>query len=149
FLVVAVAYADAELAGTIDPEQLCRAAVASGAAAVLVDTWNKSSGNLLTSMSLQALTNFRTDVKQHGLLAALAGRLEPKHLALVSAVGPDIVGVRGAACIGGRHGVVSPLLVRQLRHRLSGTSSDFVRNAPSEQALGETPDAPANLSSMG
>jgi uncharacterized protein (UPF0264 family) len=145
--VVAVGYADAELAGSIDPEQLCRAAVASGVAGVLVDTQVKTSGNLLTRMSLSTLTRLVADIQRNGLLAALAGSLESKHLGSVVAARPDIVGVRRAACTGGRDGVVSRLRVRQLRRRL-GITSDFIRNHCPEQVLGETPDGPANLSAL-
>jgi uncharacterized protein (UPF0264 family) len=145
--VVAVGYADAELTGGIDPEQLCRAAVASGVTGVLVDTQVKSSGNLLTRMPLSALTGLVAHVQRNGLLAALAGSLECKHLRLVAAARPDIVGVRRAACTGGRDGVVSCFRVQQLRRRL-GATSDFVRNSIPNHVLGETPDGPANLSSL-
>lgn len=144
-LVVAVGYADAELSGSIDPEQLCRAAVASGVSGVLLDTQVKSSGNLLTRMSLSALTRLVADIQRGGLMAALAGSLEPKHLRLVAATRPDVVGVRRAACSGGRDGLVSRFRVRQLRRRL-GNSSDFIRNGGRKRVLGETPDEPANLS---
>jgi (5-formylfuran-3-yl)methyl phosphate synthase len=146
-LVVAVGYADAELSGSIDPEQLCRAAVVSGVTGVLVDTQVKTHGNLLTRMSLSTLTGLVADIQRNGMLAALAGSLESRHLRLVAAARPDIVGVRRAACIGARDGVVSRLRVQQLRRRL-GAASDFIRNWDPDQVLGETPDGPANLSSL-
>jgi uncharacterized protein (UPF0264 family) len=144
-LVIAVGYADAGLSGSIAPEQLCQAAVASRITGMLLDTQVKSSGNLLTRMSLSALTRLVADIQGGGLMAALAGSLELKHMRLVAAARPDIVGVRRAACSGGRDGLVSQSRVRQLRSRL-GKNSDFVRSGARNQVLGETPDGPANLS---
>ena len=143
--VVAVAYADAELTGSIGPDRLCRAAVDSEVTAVLIDTQLKGSGNLLTRVSLPALTRLVAQARRGGLLAALAGSLDTTDLALVGAAGPDILGFRGAVCTGGRDGVVSRSRVEQLRHAMASFHSDFVRNKD-RRALGETPDGPANLS---
>jgi uncharacterized protein (UPF0264 family) len=127
--VVAVAYADADLTGSLDPEQLCGVAVESRVRGVLIDTQVKSSGNLLTRMSLDKLAQLVATLQKAGLLAAVAGSLEAGHLAPLAGIRPDIVGVRRAACTGGREGIISSIRVRQLRRRV----------------LGETPDAPANL----
>src|SRR5207247_7885882 len=50
-----------------------------------------------------------------GLFAALAGGLSGPDLARARSLGADIVGVRGAACVGGRTGRVSRARVAALR----------------------------------
>jgi len=49
------------------------------------------------------------------LFAALAGGLSGPEFALARALGADVVGVRGAACVGGRLGRVSRTRVALLR----------------------------------
>jgi (5-formylfuran-3-yl)methyl phosphate synthase len=144
--VVAVAYADAELARTIAPEHLCRVAAQAGVSGVLVDTHGKGAGSLLSRMTLTALADFVGALHRDGLLAAVAGSLQAEHLPLVGATRPDIVGVRGAACTGGRDGTVSRLRVARLRRAIDRTSSVSVRPHHPGIPLGETPQPPAKLS---
>jgi uncharacterized protein (UPF0264 family) len=53
-----------------------------------------------------------------GLVAAVAGSLRVESLAPIREIDPDIVGVRGAACTGGRNGMVDPGKVRAIRRTL-------------------------------
>ncbi len=52
-----------------------------------------------------------------GLLAALAGSVKREDLALLTRIGTDIVGVRGAVCEGGDRnaGRIQPRLVAEFR----------------------------------
>src|SRR5207249_701962 len=54
-------------------------------------------------------------VRAAGLFAALAGRLSGADFATARAVGAELVGVRGAACVGGRKGRVSEARVAALQ----------------------------------
>jgi uncharacterized protein (UPF0264 family) len=116
--IVAVAYADAEQAGTAVPKVISRAAAQTGAAGVLLDTHGKVRGNLLSWLEPAALVALIECNRNNGLLAAVAGGLRAKDLGPIAAAGPDIVGFRGAACTGGRLGSVSKSRVRQLRKAL-------------------------------
>jgi (5-formylfuran-3-yl)methyl phosphate synthase len=121
-LIVAVAYADAESAGTPSPDRISEAASRAGAVGLLLDTHRKDGRSLLAWMSLAALTQWVNRARNAGLMTALAGALQLEDLDLIRETGADIVGVRGAACEGGREGRVSAARVRALRKRLMPNS---------------------------
>jgi (5-formylfuran-3-yl)methyl phosphate synthase len=116
--IVAVAYADPERAGTVPPALIPAIAEAAGAAGVLLDTHGKDGRGLLQWLTPGALADWVAISRQAGLLTALAGSLQTRDLALVCRARPDVVGVRGAACRGGRQGRVSEDRVRRLRWSL-------------------------------
>jgi uncharacterized protein (UPF0264 family) len=113
--IVAVAYADAEQAGTVPPALIPPLAQAAGAAGVLLDTHGKGGRGLLEWLPSGALVDWVARARRAGLLAALAGSLRPRDLALVCRAQPDVLGIRGAACSGGRGGQVSEDRVRRFR----------------------------------
>ena len=112
---VLVAYADAERVGSLAPGALVGVAAAAGARGVLLDTADKAGPGLLGWFAHDALAAWVREAHAAGLMAALAGRLSAADVAAVRPVGPDILGVRGAACEGGRTGRVSADRVRALR----------------------------------
>ncbi len=122
-LVIAVAYADAEL-HALGPGAIAALARRAGAGGVLVDTMRKDGGSLLDWFPPAQLRAWIADARHLGLLVALAGRLDRAHLALVRSCGADVVGVRGAACEGGREGQVSTAKVRRLRAAIAGVAED-------------------------
>jgi (5-formylfuran-3-yl)methyl phosphate synthase len=136
--VVAVAYADAERAGTLDPTLMLEIAHRAGAHGVLMDTHTKDGLGLFGCFATGALANWVTAGRRLGLVTALAGELQASDLGAVSQVRPDVIGVRGAACEGGRAGVVSVQRVRGLRQRLGSGS-------PGHPGVGETRDGGAIL----
>ena len=117
--VVAVAYADYVAAGAPAPGTVARLAAAAGAGGVLLDTWGKGGGDLFQHMAEPALHAWIGQVRAAGLLVALAGSLSIEGVRAVAELPADIVGVRGAACIGGRTGVVSEERVAELKVALS------------------------------
>jgi len=116
-IVVAVAYADHVSAGAPVPEVLLRAAMTAGARAFLLDTCGKDGGGLLEWIALERLRALSACARSAGLLLAIAGSLDSAALDRVVGMA-DVVGVRGAACRGGREGSVDAVLVRRLRERL-------------------------------
>jgi uncharacterized protein (UPF0264 family) len=128
--IVAVAYADSAFAGTIPPALVCRAAASASARGMLLDTYLKDRGNLFTWIRPTELSGLIARARWSGLLVAVAGSLTLEHLRAVGAARPDIVGVRGAACSGGREGVISLRKVRQLHDQLRHTSSEFIPGQP-------------------
>jgi uncharacterized protein (UPF0264 family) len=117
-IVVVVAYADAARAATASPDTIGRLAAECGAAGVLLDTQIKDGRGLLSWLDLPALRVWVERAKRAGLLPALAGGLQRDDLGLLSAANPVVVGVRGAACDGGREGGVNARRVRALRERI-------------------------------
>jgi uncharacterized protein (UPF0264 family) len=86
--------------------------------AILVDTHDKHGGGLLDLWPLQTLACFVAEARQAEMLVALAGGLALADLERVLAARPDLIGVRGAACSGGRAGRLDSARVRQLAKRV-------------------------------
>jgi hypothetical protein len=113
--IVAVAYADADSAGSLPPEELIGVAARAGVGGVLLDTAAKEGPGLRERMTSHALASWVAAAHAAGLQVALAGKLTAADLGFVRDAGADIAGVRGAACDGGRLGTVSAGHVRRLR----------------------------------
>ena len=135
--VIAVAYADADRVAAPDPWDLCEAARRGGAAGVLLDTACKNGGTVVDLMPPGELGDWVALAHLHELTAGVAGNLRLDDLEVVAATGADIVGVRGAACDGGRTGTVSAQRVAALVAALRDHDAD-----PS----GETPEPPFGTS---
>jgi uncharacterized protein (UPF0264 family) len=115
---VAVAYADQENAA-LTPWQLIDAACGAGATGILLDTCHKSGPGLLTLLPRPTLHSWIREAARAGLVVAIAGRLSQDEVIQLRDSGADIVGVRGAACVGGRTGRVSAEQVRRLKERFA------------------------------
>ncbi len=99
---IAVAYADAEACEAPSVEAVVEAAVATRCAGMLIDTWNKSRGDLLEQMDVTRLQWVRRRTREAGLLLGLAGRVTVDGLPRVVALKPDVVAIRSAACLEGQ-----------------------------------------------
>jgi len=125
--VVAVAYADHEAAAAPARDLVSRVAADAGAHGVLLDTWRKNRGDLFSHAPLVELGEWGDEAWRLGLLVALAGSLDAGGVRAASSLPADIVGVRGAACAGGREGVVQEQRVRALREALAEGASRPLR----------------------
>ncbi len=124
---VAVAYADWQQAQSVEPRQLLTAARAVRCSVLLVDTFDKRAGNLLQVMDCDELRRLVDAAREAGLKTALAGGLRRGQLAELADVSPDLVGVRSAACAGGRRtNPISAGAIRALKRELAAT---FAANA--------------------
>ncbi len=137
--IIAVACADGE-GGEPAAHRVRRAARRAGAAGVLVDTRGKDGRTLLDWWPAERLREWVRAVRGDGLEVALAGSLGATDLARIAGLGPDVVGVRGAACAGGRAGLVEAARVRQLRAALPRdpemiAAKDQTGGRPRDQAL--------------
>jgi len=112
--LVLVAYADWRRTESLAPARVVAVAADAGAAGVLLDTANKSAP-LFTIASPVSVAAWIAAAHAAGLFAALAGGLAGPEFARVRSLGADVVGVRGAACVGGRTGRVSRTRVATLR----------------------------------
>jgi len=124
--VVAVAYADWHEVGAAAPSTVVAAAAAEGAMGVLVDTVRKDGAGLFRCLGRASLESLVHDARTRSLLVALAGRITVEDLAFAYEAGAEVVGVRGAACDGGRAGCVRESRVRDLvaaRDLLAGGGS--------------------------
>jgi uncharacterized protein (UPF0264 family) len=116
--VVAVAYADHREAASPEPATVVALAERAGVDTVLLDTWTKDGRDLLAWMSPRVLKEWVAHVRAAGLAVAVAGSIREDTIATVMDAQPDIIGVRGAACDGGRAGSVRASRVRRLKSAL-------------------------------
>jgi uncharacterized protein (UPF0264 family) len=128
--VVATAYADADRVASPDPFAVVDAAAAAGATGVLLDTADKHGPGLPGLMSAATLFSWVSAARDARLLVALAGRLTLDDFGFVRDAGADIVGVRGAACDGGRTGRIAAARVHALRLAVSRRSAPAPAPAP-------------------
>jgi uncharacterized protein (UPF0264 family) len=117
--MIAVAYADFERAGSLAPPLISDLASEAGAAGVLLDTQVKDGRGLLDWLSADALADWVSTARESGLITAISGGLQAEDLPLAYEARPDIIGIRGAACTGGRGGRVSQPRVRRFREALA------------------------------
>lgn len=116
--IVAVAYADHAAAAAPDRSVVMRMAIAAGACGILIDTYRKDGRDLFTHVGAPDLCDWIGEAAQAGLFAALAGSLSAAGVRQAVALPAQIVGVRGAACAGGREGQIDVTRVRGLRAAL-------------------------------
>ncbi|WP_437205922.1 (5-formylfuran-3-yl)methyl phosphate synthase [Planctomicrobium sp. SH664] len=116
---IAVVYADYQAAAAPEPEALIRFAIESGCVGVLFDTACKQGPALTGCLTRSELQRHLREIRRAGLLSALAGRLQLADLGPLAELGPDIIGVRSAACYGGaRLGGIDPAAVTKLKQTL-------------------------------
>ena len=119
---VAVIYADWEQAAAPSPDAILDCILSSKLsseieiAAILVDTWSKTSGQLLDAIDVEHLRGLAAAIQQSGRFFAVAGRLTSSMLPGLNSIQPDIVAIRSAACRNeDRTSTVDELAVREFR----------------------------------
>jgi hypothetical protein len=118
---IVAAYADHARAAAPPPLELPEVAAQAAAAGCLLDTAVKDGSTLLDWMAEAELSRFIASCRERGLLCALAGSLQARHLDRLAPLGPDFIGVRGAVCEGNcRQGNVSAARVAALARALLG-----------------------------
>ena len=133
--LVACAYADAALVGSLDPLHLPEAA-APFVTGCLIDTAIKEGRGLFQCLSDAAIALFIQRCHDRGLFSALAGCLRQGDFARAEALGADVIGVRTAACAGGqRSGPVCPEKVKLLKASLAA----LPRTCPASSCTPATP----------
>jgi (5-formylfuran-3-yl)methyl phosphate synthase len=102
--LVVAGFADFAQAGSPAPADLPELAAAVGAQGCLLDTAVKDGRGLFHWLDETELREFVRACRARELFSALAGSLRVDDLARLGPIGPDLVGVRGAACAGDRVG---------------------------------------------
>ena len=109
--IVGVMFADAGA-----DQSLLALMAESGFAGVMLDTAHKQNGHLLDLLDVPALANFVDAAREHGLMAGLAGSLEPPDIPRLLLLAPDILGFRGALCARkDRTAQIDPAAIDQVR----------------------------------
>ena len=116
--LVAVAYADWQVAGAPRPEEVIAAAGGCGCSTLLIDTFDKAGAGLLDQdHGAEAVAGWVAAARTAGLEVALAGRLTLAEIPAVVRLAPNVVALRSAVCFNGlggsaRLGTVQRHLVR-------------------------------------
>ncbi len=135
---VAVAYADWRTCDAPSAESVLHHALQLRCRALLVDTFDKSAGNLLTQTTLEELKSLASQVRSHGLMFVLAGSLDQAAINTVASIDPDYIAVRGAVCRGGREGSVDGKKVQEIKSLLStacDTDADVAHRSSTSGAM--------------
>lgn len=114
---VAVAYADWQRANAPRPERVADIALSNNSfwGALLIDTWKKDGKALLDWLPIDAVERLCRRLHASDVPVALAGSLDPRAIRQLLPLEPDLIAVRGAACVGrDRNARVDRALVRQL-----------------------------------
>ena len=112
--IVPVAYADWQGAESLPVNDVMMLATQLPARLLLIDTWNKQAGRLTDHLSLSELSEVIESAHRYGAQVALAGSLQLEDIQNILPCAPAYIGVRGAACSGGRHGPVELARVKSL-----------------------------------
>ena len=118
--VIAAAYADAAVIGALPPRCLPAVAALAGAHGCLIDTAHKDGRSLFEHLEARDLARFIAECRALGLICGLAGSIAMVHVPRLRELAPDVVGVRGALCAGGRNGRLDPLRLSSFLDALSG-----------------------------
>jgi uncharacterized protein (UPF0264 family) len=99
--VVVAGYADANRVGSVNPLLVAKIASEAGCDVAMLDTAIKDGKTLLDFLSPKQVKSFVDEAHGLGLKTALAGSLKIENLPQLCALGVDVIGIRGAACVGG------------------------------------------------
>ncbi len=116
---IAVVYADFADALSPPPEEIVAAAIETGCAGVLFDTFIKRGRTLLDELPASRLRSLLKTLRGAGQLTALAGSLRVADLPAVVDLAPDVIAVRRAVCGGAnRTGAISSAAIAEFRSGL-------------------------------
>jgi uncharacterized protein (UPF0264 family) len=123
---VGVIYADWAAVGAPSPEQTLAVTARRGAKAALVDTFDKSRGGLFAHLAAGELERLLRTARSLGMLTVVGGSLNVETLPAALRASPDVIAVRGAACLSGRDSAIDEASVRRLKRLSRG----FVKAPP-------------------
>lgn len=115
---VAVAYADSAAAVSPEPAEVLERGHELGCRAFLIDTFRKDGRSLFAYRTNSAVGELIQAARKRGMLAVLAGSLRIDDLQRVLDLAPDFIAIRGAACVGPRHGRLDPQRIAEWLDRL-------------------------------
>jgi (5-formylfuran-3-yl)methyl phosphate synthase len=98
--VVAAGYADYRRFGGLDPQAIVQVGHYTKTDLVMLDTSFKDGKTLFDNMSTQEIADFVSSAHAASLEVALAGSVKQEHIPILVEVRADVVGIRGAVCVG-------------------------------------------------
>ena len=105
--LVGVIYADHQSANSPTANCIVDTLLAIGCRTFLIDTFDKSQGNLLHHLNCEFLKNLNYHIEQQGGVLVLAGSINATILTDILQTGAQYIGIRGAVCAGDRKNQLS------------------------------------------
>ena len=99
---VGVAYLDHERCNCPLPEEILEFVGDRRDGVLLLDTFDKKSGNVLSLLGVHGLTNLLFSARRQNVMTVVAGSVTQQDISILFSLAPDFIGVRGAVCISGR-----------------------------------------------
>ena len=128
--VVVAGYADAQRIDSVNPKFIPKIAQASGCDIAMVDTAVKDGKTLFDYLNNDQIKTFIDETHGYGLQVALAGSLKREHIMPLCSLGPDIIGLRGAACTDGNR------LTGRIKREAVQELAQLVKNAQTQNSTG-------------
>jgi len=133
--LIGVLFADREPDVDALPALLARLSAAGFAGATL-DTADKHAGRLIDRVDIPALAGFVAACRANGLMAGLAGSLEPPDVPRLLPLAPDMLGFRRALCAGGdRTAPLDAAAFRLVRELIPASSPSDASDSAGEARL--------------
>lgn len=111
----------------------------------MLDTVGKAQGALPQIMGEDRIRAFLSIARSYGLAAGLAGSLRLSDITPLSALGPDILGFRGALCEGGRTGAIDEARVAAVRREIDRVAGESREKSSPEAMRGQTANNKMNV----
>ncbi len=105
--LVGVIYADHQTAQSPPADCIIDTLMTIGCRTFLIDTYDKSKGNVLHHLSRAAIANLNNRIEQQDGTLVLAGSITSIILADILQTGAKYIGIRGAVCEGDRQNQLS------------------------------------------
>ena len=96
--------------------------IGTGVRGLMLDTADKTTGNLLAKLSIEAIREFVRTVKSEHLLCGLAGSLKLDDIEQLLPLRSDYLGFRGALCTDSRTGTLSGQRVRAVKSAMAANA---------------------------
>lgn len=122
--LAAAAYWDWQAAGSPEPDAILKVTIKAGCRGLVLDTWDKTGRSSLSLGPIERIATLVASATRQGVQVVLAGRLTAEGFPAAIACRPRLIGIRGAACDGGRAGRIAEDRVRSLAQRLAGCRSN-------------------------
>lgn len=116
---VAVAYSDSARAASPELIDVVAAAIETGCAGLLIDTWTKDGRTLLDGVDATTIQRVGNELHDAGLFFAIAGQLNVELLPRLRNLPADILAIRSAGCAKNQRTLeIDQSLVAQFRHEM-------------------------------
>ena len=125
---VVVAYADSKIARSPCVHELTQFAIQSNVDAFLIDTFDKSAGNVFDHLSNELVDSTINKLRKFRVTVAVAGSITVDLIENYRGILPDFWAMRGAVCHAGRESQLSAEKIKSIKRIIQCVSSQCREN---------------------